>query len=349
MTKKTDQQGTYLTELSVIIPAYNAALWLPKSVPKIAEEIKRANIQKAEIIIVNDGSTDDTARVAESLKLPYETKTITQSNSGRFIARRAGVQTARYKYVLFIDTRIFIGKNALKHVKQNLDPANDTLIWTSHVVIDKKGNIYARFWEALTFIAWREYFANPRDCSYGIKDFDRYPKGTTCFIAPKNIVVEANKWFENQTKNEKASNDDTLLIRRMARSHNVNLSPKFYCTYHARTSLRQYIRHTYHRGKVFVDGFLRRDGNRFFWPLVAFLILSVIIPISLVFIPEQIILWLVAFLAVWLVELILALLLRVPFKDATSLFLLTPVFVLVYGAGIWKATIDIYVLRNTSG
>ncbi len=328
--------------LSVVIPAYNAAEWLPRSVPRVATEISRAKFSKAEIIIVDDGSSDDTVAVAESLRLRYPIRVISQPNSGRFLARAAGVEVARYDYILFIDTRVFIGKSALRHITEHLDIVRDTLVWTSHVVIDKKGNIYARFWEALTFISWRKYFANPRDCSYGIKDFDYYPKGTTCFFVPTDIILEANDWFKKNTKNTKASNDDTLLIRRIAENHTINLSPKFFCIYHARTNLKQYSKHVYHRGKVFVDGFLRRDGNRFFWPLVIFLILSVIVPIYLLFFPQFVLGALLLLVGAWVLEFLVALCLRVPPKDAISLFILSPLFAALYGLGIWSAVFDIY-------
>ncbi|MEK7059519.1 MAG: glycosyltransferase family 2 protein [Patescibacteria group bacterium] len=335
-----------LVSLSVVIPAYNASQWLPLSVPKVVTAIKNAKIDKAEIIIVDDGSSDDTAKVAKALKLDYPVKLISQANAGRFLARCTGVEAAKYEYVLFIDTRVYIGEDALKHVVDRLSAKQDTLVWTSHVIIDKQGNPYARFWEALTFISWRKYFANPRDCSYGIKDFDYYPKGTTCFFVPREIILEANNWFKDNTKNEKASNDDTLLIRRIAEKHNINLSPKFFCTYHARTNLRQYSKHVYHRGKVFVDGFLRRDGNRFFWPLVGFLILSVSVPAYLLIFPQYIVGTILLLGVAWVSELLAACVLKVPFKDALSLFVLSPLFAVLYGAGIWVAVFDIYVRRS---
>lgn len=342
---KKPASSTPQISLSVVIPAYNAAPWLPVSIPKTVQAIKNAGIKDAEIIIVDDGSSDDTAAVGKSLKLDYPVKVVSQKNSGRFLARDNGVKHARYEHILFIDTRIFIGEDALKYLVSRLDAKQDRLVWTSHVVIDKKANPYARFWEAITFISWRKYFANPRECSYGIKDFDYYPKGTTCFFVPKKIIEEANSWFRKNTRNARASNDDTLLIRRIAETHNINLSPEFFCTYHARTSLKQYKKHVYFRGKVFVDGFLRRDGNRFFWLLVAFLVLSVAIPAFLIINPQYIIPALVLGVAAWLLELLAALLLKVPAKDALSLLILSPLFLIVYGAGIWVAVFDIYVRR----
>jgi glycosyltransferase involved in cell wall biosynthesis len=346
MPKKPTSSSSPTISLSVVVPAYNAGKWLPVSVPKTVTAIKRAGIKKAEIIIVDDGSSDDTAAVGKSLKLDYPVRVISQKNGGRFLARDTGVKAARYEYILFIDTRIFIGEKALKYLIGRLDAKQDRLVWTSHVIIDKQANPYARFWEAITFISWRRYFANPREYSYGIKEFDYYPKGTTCFFVPKKIIAEANEWFRTSTRNTKASNDDTLLIRRIAERHNINISPDFFCTYHARTNLRQYSKHAYFRGKVFVDGFLRRDGNRFFWPLIAFLVLSVAAPVFLIFNPVYILPALAAFVAAWLLNLFAALALGVPAKDAFSFFMLSPLFLIVYGAGIWAAVFDIYVRRT---
>ena len=332
-----------LDNVSVIMPAYNAAAWLPKSIPRVEAALKRAGVKHAEIIVVDDGSSDNTAKVAEGLKLGFPIRVVSQPNSGRFMARYNGVEVAKYKYVLFIDTRIYIGEDSFKYIASKIDPAKKKVVWTSHVIIDRAGNPYARFWEGLTFIAWRKYFANPRELSYGIKEFDYYPKGTTCFFVPKDVIHEANVWFTTQSKNAKAANDDTLLIRRIAENFDINISPKFYCTYHARTNLKQYCKHVFHRGKVFVDGFLRRDGNRFFWPLVAFLFLSLVTPVALVIFPQVISRLVMAALASWLLELIFAMAMRVPYKDALSLWLLSPLFAVVYGLGIWKAVIDIYL------
>ena len=40
-------------------------------------------------------------------------------------------------------------------------------------------------------LAWPDYFHDPRTTSYGLEDFDRYPKGTTCFLAPRELLLEA--------------------------------------------------------------------------------------------------------------------------------------------------------------
>ncbi|MEO5627717.1 MAG: glycosyltransferase family 2 protein [Candidatus Saccharimonadales bacterium] len=333
-------------QVSAIIPTYNGSSWLPKTVPKVEAALKAANLEQAEILIIDDGSTDDTVQVAQNLKTSYPLRVVSQKNSGRFMARKKGALEAKYDFTLFVDTRVFISPGSLKYALDKYDGTKNTQVWNSHVVLDKTGNIYARFWDAIAYVAWRKYFANPRDISYGVDEFDLYPKGTTCFLIPRRVLIDANKWFEKNTKDINNSNDDTLLLRRIVEDYNINVSPSFTCLYHARGNLKQYTKHVFHRGKVFVDGFLRNDGNRYYKLLIAFLCLSVAVPTLLIIRPTLLPYLLIAAAIGWILELVLILIIRVPIKDGLSLFLLTPIFSVFYGAGIWKAVLNIYVLKR---
>lgn len=330
--------------ISIVIPTYNGAQWLPKTIDKILAALKQAKVTTFELLVINDGSTDDTVDVLKdySKKIKKPIRVVTQKNAGRFAARQKGADAAKYNKLLFVDTRVFIGKSSISYVlsQQEKDPTRK--VWCSHVRVDKVGNIYARFWEAVAFIAWRKYFRKPRDISYGIKEFDDYPKGTTCFFVDKDILKEANAWFVRNTKDLKVSNDDTLLIRHMAESSSINISPDYWCLYHARDSFIPYIKHVHHRGQVFVDGFLRNDGNRFYIPLLVFLAASIIVPFTLAIYPEYIPHVLLGGSVLWLLELAMTLFISVPTKDALSFFILSPVFAISYGLGIWRAVLRIY-------
>lgn len=330
-------------KVSAVMPTYNGSSWLPLSIPRLDDALRRAKLDDAEILIVNDGSTDDTLEVLKTIKTHYPLRVVSQPNSGRFLARKLGTEEAKFEYILFIDTRIYIAPDGLKFIAEEMARKPERTVWTSHVYLDKANNIYARFWDAITSLAWRKYFSNPRDYSYGLAEFDYFPKGTTCFFVPKAIIQEANDWFAQNTKDLKTSNDDTLLIRRIAGHTNININPQFSCTYHARSNYKQYLKHVFHRGKVFVDGFLRRDGNRFFWAILAFLVGTIALPIILAIWPQLILPLLAVGAGAWVAGLITTLLLRINPKDALSLFLLLPSFVVSYGAGIWAATIKIYL------
>ncbi len=332
--------------ISVIIPTYNAAAWLPKTIPRIEAALANAKVAAAEIIVVDDGSSDGSGEAAKKIKTKYPLRVIRQPNGGRFLARNNGANNAKYGYILFIDTRIYIEPNALKFIAAAIESDPSRKVWTSHVYLDKEANLYARFWDALTMIAWRKYFSNPRDYSYGLKEFDYYPKGTTCFFAPKPIIQDANKWFIKNSRDLKTSNDDTLLIRRIAESENININPRFSCIYHARTNFKQFVKHVYFRGKVFVDGFLRRDGNRFYWLIILFLVLTIAIPVLLVFWPKFILPLFLLGIFMWLAQAFFSAISRVSLKDTLALLILSPVFLLAYGAGIWSAFLNTYIFSN---
>jgi hypothetical protein len=276
------------------------------------------------------------------LSSEYKIVVLDQENKGRFLTRKAGLLAATKQTILFIDSRVFLHPESLKFVVNQIKRDPSKVVWNGHVIVDKKGNVIARFGDAITFIGWRRYFAHPRTCSYGLDDFDHYPKGTGCFFAPKGMILDAVEEFEKQTYDIKNSSDDTHLIRIIARDYRINLSPSFSCTYHARTKLKQFIVHSYNRGRFFVDGFLR-PGNRFFYPLVLFLAFSAVlmlgVALSIVFLPIVAIIMAVGALMFWGLELFTALLLKVEPKDAASLFVLTPLFAICYGLGIWRATI----------
>lgn len=83
---------------SVVIPAYNAGKFISLTI----ESILRQTVQDYEIVVVNDGSTDDTLEVLHSIADP-RLRIITQENGGECAARNRGIKEACGKYVAFLD------------------------------------------------------------------------------------------------------------------------------------------------------------------------------------------------------------------------------------------------------
>jgi dolichyl-phosphate beta-glucosyltransferase len=94
------------TTLSIVVPAYNEAARLGKSLPEILDYLNR-EVSSPELIIVDDGSTDDTAAVArEILAKPDRVRASVvsyQSNLGKGRAVRLGLLAARGDVGLFTD------------------------------------------------------------------------------------------------------------------------------------------------------------------------------------------------------------------------------------------------------
>lgn len=111
--------------VSIIIPAYNVEKYLARCLDTVLAQTYR-NI---EIIVVNDGSTDNTLSIAESYSaIDNRIIIIVQENQGLSIARNVGVDASHGDYIYFLDADDFISKNAIENLldfaeKNNLDIA----------------------------------------------------------------------------------------------------------------------------------------------------------------------------------------------------------------------------------
>jgi glycosyltransferase involved in cell wall biosynthesis len=85
-------------KLSVVIPAYNRAALLPITLRSLLAQERVAD----EILVVDDGSTDDTAEVAEAFGHPV--RVIRQANQGPGAARNRGLSEAQGEFVHFFDS-----------------------------------------------------------------------------------------------------------------------------------------------------------------------------------------------------------------------------------------------------
>ena len=100
-TTKGDQATTTASQaavrplVSVVIPCFNGARYLGETL----ESALAQTHPRMEIIVVDDGSTDDTAQVAKSYPVTY----LYQSNRGISGARNAGLRLSRGEYILFLD------------------------------------------------------------------------------------------------------------------------------------------------------------------------------------------------------------------------------------------------------
>lgn len=101
--------------LSVIVPVYNVAGYLKKCIESIY--IQDLEIDSYEVIAVNDGSTDTSLEVLNELRQKYHTLNIvSQENQGLSGARNTGLEYAKGKYILFVDSDDTILPNILSEL-----------------------------------------------------------------------------------------------------------------------------------------------------------------------------------------------------------------------------------------
>jgi glycosyltransferase involved in cell wall biosynthesis len=245
------------------MPVHNEAAQLGATLSALLRALDGSGFD-AELVLVDDGSTDDSPGVARSSvdgRLPLEV--LSQPNRGRFVARRAGLARAKGEYVLFLDSRVRLEPRSLRFVYEHLPSAQ---VWNGHVHVDADSP-FGEFWRLLAELAWRDYFDDPRTTSFGLEEFDRFPKGTTCFFAPRTLLESAFSRFRSHYADVRLANDDTPVLRAVAVEERIHISPEFSCIYAPRTALAGFLRHAVHRGTVFLDGHGTPESR--FFPFVA--------------------------------------------------------------------------------
>ena len=104
-----------MTEFSVIVPTYNNASRINATV----QSVLRQNFDDFELIIVDDGSTDDTGQViAEVSTEDKRIKYYKKQNKGVAAARNAGARIARGKFLCFLDSDDKVSETWLKDFYQ---------------------------------------------------------------------------------------------------------------------------------------------------------------------------------------------------------------------------------------
>ncbi len=103
---------------SIIIPAYNAEAYLQRSLDSIFSQ----EFNDYEVIVVNDGSTDETAALLEGYTSKHQNlHVLAQSNQGMATARNRGLETAQGDYILFVDSDDELMPQALSELAPHLN------------------------------------------------------------------------------------------------------------------------------------------------------------------------------------------------------------------------------------
>lgn len=98
--------------LSIIIPVYNVEEYVERCILSVVNQ--PVYPENYELIIVNDGSTDESEAIVKRLSISYPSiQLINQENKGLGAARNTGLDKATGKYVFFIDSDDYISDNSL--------------------------------------------------------------------------------------------------------------------------------------------------------------------------------------------------------------------------------------------
>lgn len=114
---------------SVIIPVYNAE----KTLNRCVDSLVNQQFEEAEIILVNDGSIDNSGEICEQYSHKYcQIKYIAQSNGGVSRARNTGLDVATGTYVMFVDSDDYVADNYFHTIDSAVEKKECDLLQFSH-------------------------------------------------------------------------------------------------------------------------------------------------------------------------------------------------------------------------
>ena len=108
--------------ISVVVNVYNGE----KYIKKCLDSITNQTYKDLEILVINDGSTDDTERVVKSIK-DKRIRLINQKNMGLSLSRNVAIEKFKGDYIFFVDSDDFIEKDTIEYL-YNLSIKNNSLL-----------------------------------------------------------------------------------------------------------------------------------------------------------------------------------------------------------------------------
>lgn len=128
-------------KVSVIIPTYNEE----KVIADCILSLKKQTLKDFEIILVDDGSTDDTLEIINKLK-DANLKIFRQNHEGPATARNLGAKHAKGKVLVFVDADMTFDKDFLKNLINPIVEGKTKGTFSKEEYVSNWENIWARCW-----------------------------------------------------------------------------------------------------------------------------------------------------------------------------------------------------------
>ena len=134
-----------MIKVSVIVPVYNGEKFIEECIKNVLNQ----TLEEFELIIINDGSTDNTLDICKrNSEIDKKIRIINQENEGVSSARNKGIEQSNGEYICFVDCDDKIEDNYLEELYNTCEENNVKISCCTIESIDNKGNIISsRFME----------------------------------------------------------------------------------------------------------------------------------------------------------------------------------------------------------
>ncbi len=129
-------------KITVYITNYNYGKYIKKAIESVLIQTETDN----EIIIIDDGSNDDSKSIIETYRNHKNIKIVMQQNKGLTVSNNLALKLSRGKYIMRLDADDYLTKDALKNLASVLDrKTNVGMVFGDYYLIDEQNNILEHF------------------------------------------------------------------------------------------------------------------------------------------------------------------------------------------------------------
>lgn len=132
-------------KVSIIVPVYKTKDTLVECVNSLLKQ----TLEQIEIILVDDGSPDESGSICDSFLVDERVKVIHKENGGLSSARNAGIKVATGDYVGFVDSDDYVHCDMYQQLYNTIKEHNSDICICSHFTVDVEGNIHEHYFQGL--------------------------------------------------------------------------------------------------------------------------------------------------------------------------------------------------------
>ena len=225
MTTVTENIGG--TKLSVVIPTYQGA----RRILGLLRSLEQQSFRDFEVIVVIDGSTDNTETVIRDAKLTLSLRLIVQPNKGRAGARNAGVKETHTCAVVFFDDDVIVSHDVLYHYYRYYQQGEKLVVGGVYSVQESR-NEFFHYFEYLD----AKWSANLNGNTAG------YMKSP--YMSTQNAFVQKKIFYEVGGFDEglRDAEDFDLAVKLFEKGHTLYFDPTLRVGHLLQQSMQVYVR-----------------------------------------------------------------------------------------------------------
>ena len=252
----TERDGAFWAPVSIIVPAYNEGKLLRSTIASLMT----MDYPEYEIVIVDDGSTDDTREIARELVGEFghvRVKLVEKPNGGKATALNAGIQVADYDFVLNVDGDSQLSPDTLTVAIQHFADARVGAV-AGNVKVLNRDNM----WTTLQALEYVEGLNMARSAQSVMRLVNIIPGPVGLFR--KQAIIDAG-WYSSDTFAE----DCDITLKIIREGWRVEYEPEAISFTEAPAKLTDLLKQRYRWTRGIIQA-VRKHRDLFFNPTITF-------------------------------------------------------------------------------